>query len=197
MELTLKERQKLTRLTARKYQAARRRGKSAILDTFISQTGYGRKYAIHLLANEGKIKPAGKRIRLKTAAGSAKKREYPRFYDDAVRDALAPLWEAFNRQCGKLFAPFLHANVDTICAEPCFAVSPEVLAKLRRVSASTVDRLLRPVKAALRIKGSCGTRPAAVHLKALIPALSHFECTEQADGLWQIDLVQHDGGNPS
>jgi transposase InsO family protein len=197
MELTLKERQKLTRLTARKYQAARRREKSAILDTFISQTGYGRKYAIHLLVNEGKIKPEGKRIRLKTAAGSAKKREYPRLYDDAARDALAPLWEAFNRQCGKLFAPFPHANADTICVEPHFAVSPEALTKLRRISASTADRLLRPVKAALRIKGSSGTRPAAAHLKALVPILSRFERTEQADGLWQIDLAQHDGGNPS
>ena len=27
--------------------------------------------------------------------------------------------------------------------------------------------------------------------------LSHFECIEQGEGLWQIDLVQHDGGNPS
>jgi IS30 family transposase len=27
--------------------------------------------------------------------------------------------------------------------------------------------------------------------------MSHFECTAQGAGLWQIDLVQHDGGNPS
>jgi transposase InsO family protein len=173
------------------------REKTAILDTFVAQTGYGRKYAIHLLANEGLVKRAGKRVRLKAAAGSGKKREYPKIYDEAVRDALAPLWEAFNRQCGKLFAPFLHANIDTIRAEPHFALSGIVRDKLRRISGSTIDRLLRPLKAALRLKGTSGTRPAAAHLKAMIPTLSHFECEEQADGLWQIDLVQHDGGNPS
>jgi hypothetical protein len=72
-----------------------------------------------------------------------------------------------------------------------------VAAKLRKISASTIDRLLKPGKARMGIKGTGGTRPAAKHLKDLIPTLSHFECKEQGDGLWQIDLVQHDGGNPS
>jgi hypothetical protein len=46
MELALKKRQKLSRLTARKYRAACRREKTAIMDTFVAQTGYGRKYII-------------------------------------------------------------------------------------------------------------------------------------------------------
>jgi hypothetical protein len=54
MELTLKERQKLTRLTATNYRKAKKRGKSAVLDTFIAQTGHERKYAIHLLSRERK-----------------------------------------------------------------------------------------------------------------------------------------------
>jgi hypothetical protein len=37
----------LTRLTARNYRKAAKREKTAILNTFISQTGYERKYAIH------------------------------------------------------------------------------------------------------------------------------------------------------
>ena len=48
MELTLKERKKLTRVTAGRYRKAAKREKTAILDTFVEQTGYGRKYAIHL-----------------------------------------------------------------------------------------------------------------------------------------------------
>jgi transposase InsO family protein len=31
----------------------------------------------------------------------------------------------------------------------------------------------------------------------MIPTLSHFQCIEHGDGLWQIDLVQHDGDSPS
>ena len=51
MELNLKDRQKLTRVTARNYRTAKKREKTKILDTFIAQTNYGRKYAIHILAN--------------------------------------------------------------------------------------------------------------------------------------------------
>ena len=197
MELSLKERQKLTAVTAKKYRTADKRKKTKILDTFIEQTGYGRKYAIHILANEGRVKPAGKWVRLKIAHNSKKKRVYPVIYGKAVQDALAPIWEAFNYQCGKLFAPFLHANIDRITAEPKFKTDEEVTAKLRTISASTIDRLLKPSRARLIIKGTSGTKPAIKRLKALIPTLSHFECIEQGDGLWQIDLVQHDGGNPS
>ena len=122
---------------------------------------------------------------------------YPHFYDKAVLVVLALIWEAFNYQCGKLLAPFLHANVDIIVSEPSFNAGEEVTAKLRKISAATIDRLLKPNKAKLKIKGTSGTRAAAQHMKNLIPILSHFECLEQGDGLWQIDLVQHDGGNPS
>ena len=197
MELTLKERQKLTRITARKYRKATRQEKTKILKVFTDQTNYNRKYAIHLLANEGKLKSAGTPVKLKATHHASHKRVYPRLYDRAVLKALLPIWEAFNRQCGKLFAPFLHANIDRIAAEPKFALIPRTLEKLRRISAASIDRLPRPIKAALRLKGTSATRPAPHHLKALIPVLSHFECKDQGAGLWQIDLVQHDGGNPS
>ena len=197
MELILKEKQKLTAVTARKYRAASRSKKTKILDTFTEQTGYGRKYAIHILANEGKIKPAGKQVKLKITHSSTKKRIYPVIYDEAVLDALALVWEAFNYQCGKLLAPFLHENIDSIAQDSRFAVKDEVRLKLQKISASTIDRLLKPNKAKLKIKGSSGTKPAKGHIKSLISVMSHFECTQQGSGLWQIDLVQHDGGNPS
>jgi hypothetical protein len=197
MELTVKERQKLTSETAKKYRAAKKKEKARILDTFIEQTQYNRKYAIHILANEGRVKEAEQKVRLKADHKNKKKRVYPVKYDKAVQDALILIWEAFSYQCGKLLAPFLHENIDGIVREPAFASAKGVADKLRKISASTIDRLLKPSKAKLKIKGTSGTKPAAQHLKNLIPVLSHFECVEQGDGLWQIDLVQHDGGNPS
>jgi len=196
MELTLKERKKLTRVTADKYRKVGKREKTAILDTFVEQTGYGRKYAIHLLANEGKCRTIGG-TKLKATHAGGRKRVYERLYDDEVLDALVPIWEAFSRQCGKLLAPFIRANIDAIAGEPRFAVSNGVREKLGRISAATIDRLLRKEKARARVKGTCGTKPAKSHIKALIPVMSHFECAKQGAGLWQIDLVQHDGGNPS
>jgi transposase InsO family protein len=197
MELTLKERQKLTWITAKKYRNATRGEKTRILDTFIDQTGYDRKYAIHILVNEGVSRLVKGNIRLKAAQGTGKKRLYKRVYDETVRDALIPIWEAFSCQCGKLFAPFLHRNLDRICSRPAFAMPAAVHDKLLTISASTIDRLLKKTRELRRIRGTCGTKPAAQHLKALVPVMSHFECKEQGAGLWQIDLVQHDGGNPS
>ena len=197
MELNLKDRQKLTAVTAKKYRTAMKKKKTKILDTFIEQTGYSRKHAIHVLANEGKVKLVGKRIRFLITHRNKSKRVYPVIYDKKVLNALVLIWEAFNYQCGKLLAPFLHENIKCISSEPKFSFPDETVAKLQKISAATIDRLLKPQKATLKIKGTCGTRPAAQHLKKLVPMLSHFECIEQGDGLWQIDLVQHDGGNPS
>ena len=197
MELTLKERQKLTRITAKNYCKATKREKSKILDTFIAQTNYGRKYAIHVLANEGKVKPASLRVRLTTSHSVRHRRLYPHIYDKAVLDPLTIIWEAFNHQCGKLLAPFLHANIDTIVKKLPFSVSDDVRFKLGKISGATIDRLLRKEKEGMHIKGTSGTTPAKPHIKSLIPVMSHFDCAEQGSGLWQIDLVQHDGGNPS
>jgi transposase InsO family protein len=196
MELNLKDRKKLTQVTAKRYQKAKRQEKSKILDTFTGQTGYERKYAIHLLANEGKTKYIGRNVKAQTVQGSRKKRVYKKVYDEAVRDALIPLWLAFNCLCGKILKPFLQANLERICSNPRFSVPQAVYEKLGRISAATIDRLLRKTKQKMRIKGTSGTKSAAYHLKSLIPVMSHFECKEQGAGLWQIDLVQHDGGNP-
>jgi len=197
MELNLKERQKLTAVTVKKYRNADKKKKTKILDTFIEQTGYDRKYAIHILANEGRINYVKKRVRVKTTHKKMKRRFYPVTYDKAGQEALALVWEAFNYQCGKLLTPFLHANIDRIINDPKFKFSAEVAAKLKKISASTIDRLLKPSKVKIKIKGTSGTKSAATHIKKLIPILSHFECIEQGEGLWQIYLVQHDGGNPS
>ena len=197
MELDLKERQKLTKVTARKYRTAKKREKTKILDTFIGQTNYGRKYAIHILANEGKARIVGKKLKAKVAHEKRKKRVYPIMYGKDVLTALEPIWEAFNYQCGKLLAPFLHANIDSIVSEPKFKCEETVIKKLRKISAATIDRLLKKTKARMKIKGTSGTKPAKGHIKSLIPVMSHFQCKEQGPGVWQIDLVQHDGGNAS
>src|SRR5215469_4114956 len=178
MELNLKERRKLTAITAKKYRTAKKREKTKILDTFTQQTGYDRKYAIHILANEGTVKPAGKRVRLKITHKITRKRVYPVYYDKAVQEALALIWEAFNCQCGKLLASFLRSNIDSIKTESKFDFNADVIAKLRKISPSTIDRLLKPVKAKQKIKGTSGTKNAAKHIKALIPTLSRFECSE-------------------
>jgi hypothetical protein len=197
MELNLKERKKLTAVAAKKYRRAKKDEKTKTLSTFTEQAGYNRKYATHIPAKEGKAKPAGKKARAKITHKAKDKRAYPVTYDKAVQGAPAPAWEAFNRQCGKPLAPFLHGNIDGVIKYPKFNFGNAAAAKLRKVSAPAIGRPLKPGKAWMGIKGAGGTGPAAKHLKGLIPAPSHFGRKEQGGGLWQIGLAQHGGGNPS
>jgi hypothetical protein len=197
MELNLKERQKLTKVTAKKYRLSAKKDKSKILDTFIEQTKYGRKYAIPVLVNEGKIKFTGKKLKAVITHKANRKRVYPVIYGKDVLEALQPVWRVFNCQCGKLLAPFLHTNSDCIVSTPRFKCEQAVINKLRTISAATIDRLLKKTKARMNIKGTSGTKAAKGHVKSQIPVMSHFECTKQGPGVWQIDLVQHDGGNAS
>jgi hypothetical protein len=105
MELQLQDRKKLTQVTAKTYQKAKKSMKSTILDTFIDQTGYERKYAIHLLANEGRAPFIGKNLKAQASRKSRKKRVHVTMYDDVVREALVPIWLAFNCLCGKILTP--------------------------------------------------------------------------------------------
>jgi hypothetical protein len=70
----------------------------------------------------------------------------------------------------------------------------EVREKLRSISASTVERLLAKHKKKLKIRGTSGTK-SGPSLKKRVTILTHRECVLQPPGFFQIDLVQHDGGN--
>ena len=50
------EKKSITREMARKYRKADKKGKQSILDDLVHVSEYNRKYAIHLLANWGKVK---------------------------------------------------------------------------------------------------------------------------------------------
>jgi hypothetical protein len=136
MELNLKGRQKLiTTVTAKKCRIAKKSEKARILFTFIEQTGYNRKYAIHLLANEGGSKTVKKELKAKITQKGGKKRICPAAYGKEVLDALALAWEAFNCQYGKLLAPFLRSNIDAVAKKPKFNFGNEVAARLKKISA--------------------------------------------------------------
>lgn len=54
MRLTMKERKKATAVMAARYQKARKKDKGVILDEFTKLTGYGRRYASHVLRCHGR-----------------------------------------------------------------------------------------------------------------------------------------------
>ena len=76
MGLTMKEKQALTREVSKRYQQAGKKEKTKILDEFTENTGYNRKYALHILANWGKsitVKLNRKTLLLKAEKGKHRK----------------------------------------------------------------------------------------------------------------------------
>ena len=82
------------------------------------------------------------------------------------------------------------------------SVRKETRAKLLKMSAATVDRLLAAEKKKLRLKGRCRTKPGSL-LKSQIPIRTFADppagCRagwdEKEPGFLEVDLVGHDGGS--
>lgn len=161
-----------------RYLKARKAEKQKILDEFTAATGYHRKYAVRLLQHgyrRRKNKPKGR-----TA-----------IYRGEVVEALAQIWEIYGRICSKRLHPYLPEAIKVLerCHEIQLCVETKRL--LLRMSRSTIDRCLRP----LRFKSPHGlstTKPGTL-LKKNIPVRTFADWSEDQPGFMEIDLVAHCG----
>jgi hypothetical protein len=124
MGLDLKTKKALANETAKRYRTAGRKDKTKILDEFVRNTGYCRKYALHILANWDKVRTVaidGETIQLKTL--KSKKCVGKPTYTPEDIDSLKRIWTFFWQPCGKLFAPLLEAQMPFLVSQHDFALS--------------------------------------------------------------------------
>jgi transposase InsO family protein len=200
MGFTMAEKKKIAAEFAPRYRKAGKGEKSRILDEYLALSGgKSRKYAIFKLNRIGKTQLRvldGQTVKVTTVEKSRKKRVYQPCYDTAVAEMLELLWKNFNWPCGKLFAPFLRQNLDLIRLRKKYHMSDTLAAKLKKISPRTIDRLLQKPKQRMKIRGTSGTKPVRL-LHRAIPIVTWFQYAQKPSGFFQIDLVQHDGGNPA
>src|SRR5271157_3257735 len=163
-----------------RYLKAIKAEKERILDEFIAITGYHRKYAIRVLRH-------GRPRR------SSKKHGPAKVYQGEVVVALEQIWEICGRICSKRLHPFLPEMVKVLerCGE--LQLAPETKALLLRMSRSTIDRCLGPVRFEHPPHGLSTTRPGSL-LKKAIPVRTFTPWDEDQVGFLEIDLVAHCGG---
>jgi transposase InsO family protein len=194
------EKKKIAAEYAPRYRKADKREKSRILDEYLALSGSkSRKYAIFKLNRVGKTHLRvldGQPVKAVIVEKTRKKRVYQPYYDEKTAETLEWLWKNFNWPCGKLFAPFLRQNLDLIRHSRKYPMSDTVAGKLKKISPRTIDRLLHKVKQRMKIRGTSGTKPVRL-LHRAVPILTWLEYAQKPSGYFQIDLVQHDGGNPS
>lgn len=162
-----------------RYQKANRREKGVILDDFCEHSGYHKKHAIRLLNQ--------KVTRRKRVLGRRGRRtKY------ASADYLGPLkriWLATNQLCGKRLKEAMPMWLPHY--KSAHEMLPDALYEgLLSMSASTIDRLLKPCKVNLK-RGLSGTKPGRI-LKKHIP-IKTDQWNEAQPGFLEADTVAHCG----
>lgn len=176
--LTAAARSELVQAVRLRYREASREAKTRILEEFSSISGYHRKSAIRVL--NGTPCPND----------DARNRPRPRVYDEAVRQALVVLWEASDRVCGKRLQALFAVLVPALERNGHLSLDAVIRPKLMAMSAATIDRLLREVRA-----GGDRRRPrrTPTALRKSVPIRTFADWNEPIPGFMEMDLVAHCG----
>jgi hypothetical protein len=163
-----------------RYKKASRQGKTAILDEFCATCGYHRKHAIRLLRGVKRfIKPKAK-----------KRGRAPVYQRDAILKPLKQIWLAANLPCSKrlkaILPIWLPGYVQLFGPPPL-----PVLRALKSISASTIDRLLIPIRIQYKKRGRATTKPGTL-LRKQIPIKTN-QWDESRPGFLEADTVAHCG----
>jgi len=181
MEMSKEEKRAYFGVMRRRYAVMRtKRARASVLDEFCGMTGLTRKHAIKALSPKRRpcrrrgCPPGG------TPEGSA---------------LLARLWRLSDMMCGKLLKAILPELLASL--ERREAVPGEVSREILRMSAATIDRRLRKVKAAClggrgrRRRSSLDEHRREIPLKVDVWP----EAYPKTPGYIQVDTVAHCGGS--
>jgi len=190
----MKEKKALTGEISKRYQKARKKEKTRILDELVKTTGYNRKYILHVLSNWEKtttVRLSGKTVKLQASTRKRKKGGGRKpIYTDELVCVLRKIWAFFWYRCGKILAPFIREQIKYL--EPEFHIMPEVRKMLLKISPSTIDRKLKVDKKKLALKGKSCTKPGNL-LKKQIPVRTYYADADKKPGFFEIDTVHHCG----
>jgi len=163
-----------------RYKKASRRQKSLILDEVCSNCGYHRKHAIRFL----------RKFKRFTKPKPKKRGRKPVYNKEALLRPLKRIWLGANLPCSKrlkaLLPLWLPGYISSYGQLP-----QQTVNDLLAVSASTIDRLLRPTRSQYKKRGRATTKPGAL-LKKQIP-IKVNQWDESRPGFLEADTVAHCG----
>ncbi len=196
MRLTMKERRSVSRVVAKRYQKATKKDKGTILGEYTQLTGYNRCYAAFLLRNHGRRMRINNNTVLVGDCRKRVKRNRNRTYDEQVVRVLKRVWLIMGFICGKRLKPALKEVIPVLEKYKEIELDKTVREKLSKISAATIDRVLALERKKRSLRHRARTKPGTL-LKHQIPIRTFCEWDEQRPGFVEIDLVGHEGGDPS
>jgi transposase InsO family protein len=190
--LSMSSRVEVATKYAKAYAKAAKKDKSRILDQVVEVTGWSRDNARRQLsAVSGRSPGSGRRVAMLVRKPRGRKYSY-----DAVK-VLQRVWAASGGQCGKYLAVSMCFQLDALerHGELVFGRDRYSLAvrdELLSMSAATIDRYLKPVKATDAIGGVSTTKPSLL-LRNSITIRKATDEAEAEPGFFEGDTVAHCG----
>ena len=166
---------------ARCYKKASRKEKSQILKELCANTGYHIKHAIRKLTT----------FKLTRRPVVPKKRgPHSKYNLPEILKPLREIWIAAHLPCSKRLKTILPLWLSSY-QQLYGYLSLEILKKLLKISPSTIDRILHPIRHLYRGKGRSATKPGLL-LKHHIPIKTN-QWDEFRPGFLEADTVHHCG----
>jgi hypothetical protein len=166
----------------KRYRAASRTIKTAILNEFCSTCGYHRKHALRLLRT----------FRRFTHKTPAKRGRKPVYDPEMLLVPLTRIWKTANLPCSKRLRAIISLWLPGYI-KSYGPISQEVAGALLRISPSSIDRILNPVRAQYTKHGRATTKPGTL-LRRHIPVKTN-QWDESRPGFLEADTVAHCGGS--
>ena len=163
-----------------RYKKASFKEKTVILNEFCQNCGYHRKHAIRLLKRFKRFR----KPKLKKLGRSCI------YIKSAIIEPLERIWLAANLPCSKRLKAILPIWLPGYLKE--FGDLPsEAIKALLKISATTIDRILKPFRAKYRGRGRSTTKPGTL-LRKQIPIKTN-QWDETHPGFLEADSVAHCG----
>ena len=175
--MTLNSIQEYAEIMRERYLQAAKKEKGKILDEFIKVTGYHRKAAIRVLR--------------KKSQSAVSCRGRPASYGSLLQP-LKSIWEISDRLCSRRLKPFIPEMIQVLRRHNEMQIDAVTEAQLTKLSASTIDRMLRPYRQRGGRKPLSATQRSKL-LKSCIPIRTFADWQENKSGFLEIDLVAHGG----
>lgn len=163
---------------SKRYKNASKREKGIILAELCASSGYHRKHAIRLLNMKSQKR------------GSREKTGRPTIYpDSAYLEPLKRIWLLTDQACGKRLKMALPLWLPHY-GEHYSPLEQEIYSGLLSMSASTIDRLLSPLRSQHK-RTFGGTKPGSILKKHI--AVKTDQWNEDRPGFLEADTVAHCG----
>lgn len=176
-----KSKQEYTAIMAGRYKKAKKRNsKNMILNEYCRITKYHRKHAIRKLNN----------FRFYTKPKRKKPGRPSQYNKSKILMPLKTIWLQANLPCSKILKAIIPLWLPHY-AETYAPLDLPVIKALKRISPSTIDRLLKPIRPKFKKHGLGGTKPGSL-LRKNIPIKTN-QWDEFNPGCIESDTVHHCG----